>query len=207
MLGNISDNLLLPLECHLCNWLELEILEDRALFQGYSNWVVVLVGVPNECLGNEVKVESVPFGCDLSQQLVCWRGLHNVDELSRDHIIDSRLLIQRYSQVFGSNLCEWVNELALDFENLSDSVLRVIYAHVPVDHYLMLHLVSLNVEGYCSLLLHLMIPKSIQCIVFQLYKQAQRSAILSQELWRMKLGHFHRSQVSVPCSIHSPLGH
>ena len=88
-----------------------------------------------------------------------------MNQLPGDYIIKSGLFINRHSKVLGTDLSERMNDLSFDFENLPHTILRMVYAHVAINHNLMLHGCTLNGEGYCSLIWDLMIPKSVLIII------------------------------------------
>lgn len=72
---------------------ELEILEDGTLVHGNAALEVVLVGVANEGFGDEVEVVAMALGGDLGEELEGLLGLHGVQVLACDDVINSQLFV------------------------------------------------------------------------------------------------------------------
>jgi len=93
MSRNIGEDLVLPLQRHFCYGLELEILQNRALFEGDPTLEVVLVRVADECLCNDVEIIPVSFRGHLSHELERLGSFQGVNQLTGDHIIKSGFFV------------------------------------------------------------------------------------------------------------------
>jgi hypothetical protein len=207
MSRHVGKDLLLPLHGKIVDGLELEVVQNRALVQGDATLEVVLVRIADICFCNKVEVISVTLRSDLSHQLERLLSLQNMNNLPCDYVEEPCLFVKRHSKIPGAYLSQRMNHLAFNFENLPHPILRMVNTHVSVNDNLMFESCSLNRESYCSLLRDLVVPKRVLLIIFKFYEEAQGSAIVGEELRRMKLCHLHRPLVSVPCAVHSSFRH
>jgi hypothetical protein len=136
-------------------------LEDGTLVHGNSKFKVVLVGVANEGFFDEVEVVALAIGVYLGKQLEGLLRLHGVKVLACEDVIDSRLFVTRDSQMLSADLCQRVDVLAIDFEELSHPILGVVDSHGAVDDNLVPHVLALDGEGHCGLVGHLVVAESV----------------------------------------------
>ena len=143
-------------------------MEDGTLVHGDAAFKVVLVGVANEGFCNEVEVVAVALWGDLGEELEGLLGLHGVKVLACEDIIDTQLFVARDRQILSANLCQRVDVLAIDFEELSHAILGMVDAHVAVYDNLVPHVLALDGEGHCCLVGHLVVPQGVLVVIGKL---------------------------------------
>ena len=143
-------------------------MEDGTLVHGDAAFKVILVGVANEGFCDEVEVVAVALWGDLGEQLEGLLRLHGVKVLACEDVIDTHLFVARDPQILSADLCERVDVLTVDFEELSHAILGVVDAHVAVDDDLVPHVLALDGEGHCGLVRHLVVAESVLVIVGKL---------------------------------------
>ena len=143
-------------------------MEDGTLVHGDAALKIILVGVANEGFGDEVEVVAVALGGDLGEQLEGLLRLHGVKVLACEDIIDTQLFVARDRQILSADLCERVDVLTIDFEELSHAILGVVDAHVAVYDDLVPHILALDGEGHCGLVGHLVVAQSVLVVIGEL---------------------------------------
>lgn len=70
-------------------------MEDGTLVYGDAAFKEVLVGVPNEGFGDDVKVVMLALGGDIGKELEGLLGLHGVKVLACDDVIDTHHFVAK----------------------------------------------------------------------------------------------------------------
>ena len=108
------------------------------------------------------------LGGDLGEELEGLLRLHGVKVLACEDVIDTQLFVARDRQILSADLCQRVDVLAVNFEELSHPILGVVDAHVAVDDDLVLHVLALDGEGHRGLVGHLVIAESVLVVIRKL---------------------------------------
>jgi hypothetical protein len=136
-------------------------LEDGTLVHGDAAFKEVLVGVPNEGFGEDVKVVMLALGDDIGKELEGLLGLHGVKALACDDVIDTHHFVAKDRQIVIAVLSQRVDVLSINFEELSHAILGV-------DDNLVLHILALGGEGYRGLVGNLVIAEIAHGIIGKL---------------------------------------